>query len=156
MLLRLIILLTVVPLVELVLLLRLADWMSWQWTFLLVLVTGALGAFLARREGLRAMNKVMAEVSRGALPAGALVEGMLVLVAGVLLVTPGLLTDLCGFSLLVPTIRSWVGRKLSHALQVKVAGQADPDAPDPFVDVVPTEARDISSHDVLDGRDVSD
>ena len=145
MLLRLLILLTVVPLIELGILLKLADRITWQWTVVLVVVTGALGAYLARREGLRVLNKVSADLSNGVLPARAVVDGMLVLVAGAFLVTPGLLTDLCGFGLLVPAIRGWVRRKLGRAFQVRVERHPPSTALNPFVDVVPSEARDVDS-----------
>lgn len=139
---RLLILLTMIPLVELVLLLRLADRITWLWTIALVMVTGVLGAYLARREGLRTLNRFMADVSEGTPPAGAVVDGMLILVAGAFLVTPGLLTDVCGFGLLVPRIRGWVRRKLAHVVEVRIGRHSYPTGPSPFVDVVATEARD--------------
>jgi UPF0716 protein FxsA len=71
-----------------------------------------------------------------------MIEGMLVLFAGVVLVTPGILTDLLGFSLLVPTVRGWVAQRLSKSFEVRVAGQRGETAPDPFVDVVATQSRE--------------
>ena len=111
-LLRLILLLTVVPLVELVILLRLAAWTSWQATLLLVIVTGVVGAWLARREGLKAVGRIRAELGRGRMPADAVIDGLLILAAGIVLVTPGVLTDLCGFALLVPGFRRTLRRRV--------------------------------------------
>jgi len=120
MLLRLLILLTAVPLVELLILLRLADRFSWSSTIALVLITGALGAWLARREGLRTLRKIQTDLSAGTAPTQAVVEGGLIVVAGLVLVTPGILTDLVGFALLIPPIRRWVRRRLTEAFKRRV------------------------------------
>ncbi|MCH8859086.1 MAG: FxsA family protein, partial [Proteobacteria bacterium] len=105
---RLLLLLTVVPFVELMILLRLAEWLRWDGTIALVVFTGVLGAWLARREGLKAITKIQADLAAGVAPAGAVVDGLLILVAGIVLVTPGILTDLCGFGLLIPPVRRLV------------------------------------------------
>ncbi len=132
---RLILLLTVVPVVELVLLLRLARAISWGPTILLVIVTGVLGAWLARRAGLRTLMKIQEEMAAGRLPTLSLVEGVLILVAGVVLVTPGILTDLAGFALLVPPIRRWVAQRAAESLKHRIV-VAHPGGVDPFIDVV--------------------
>ncbi len=110
--LQLLLLLTIVPFVELAILLRLADAFSWSATLALVIVTGIVGAWLARREGMRALSTLQREMAEGHVPADAIVDALLIFVAGVVLVTPGVLTDLCGFALLVPYIRSIVKRRL--------------------------------------------
>ena len=115
--LRLLLSLTVIPLVELVILLRISEWLSWQSTVVLILVTGIVGAWLARREGLKALARIRTDLASGAMPAGAVVDGALILAAGLVLVTPGLLTDLCGFALLIPPFRRWVGRRLVEAFR---------------------------------------
>ncbi len=115
--LRLLLSLTVIPLVELVILLRISEWLSWQSTVVLILVTGIVGAWLARREGLKALARIRTDLASGAMPAGAVVDGALILAAGLVLVTPGLLTDLCGFALLIPPFRRWVGRRLAEAIR---------------------------------------
>ncbi len=115
--LRLLLSLTVIPLVELVILLRISEWLSWQSTIVLILVTGIVGAWLARREGLKALARIRTDLASGAMPAGAVVDGALILAAGLVLVTPGLLTDLCGFALLIPPFRRWVGRRLVEAFR---------------------------------------
>ena len=99
------------------------------------------------------------DLSAGVMPAQAVVEGMLILLAGVLLVTPGILTDLCGFGLLVPTIRVRVRRWLARTLEARITArrttqpgrssvrvEADGSAsqPDQFIDVVPTNSRDAN------------
>ncbi len=114
-------LLTVVPLVELYLLVRLTQlWGSFLLTVGLIVGTGLLGATLARLEGLRVISQVRRQLQRGELPTDSLLDGMMILVAAALLVTPGLLTDAAGFLLLIPYTRkplrgflkSWIKRKL--------------------------------------------
>ena len=118
--LRLLLLLTIVPIVELTILLRLAERFSWGPTIVLVLVTGVLGAWLARREGLKALGRIQEEMARGEAPTGAMVDGFLILVAGVVLVTPGILTDLCGFALLISPCRTWIRKRLAAAFKKRV------------------------------------
>jgi len=117
MLLRLLLLLTVVPLVELALLLWLADATDLWFTFALVIATGALGAALARHEGLRCWRRVHDEMAAGRLPGDPLLDGLMILLAGALLVTPGVLTDLVGFGLLLPPFRRVVKRSAARRFQ---------------------------------------
>lgn len=102
---RLILLFVFVPFLELFLLLKLADIITGFWTFVLVVVTGVIGANLARRQGWSVITRLQSEVGRGELPTTTLVDALMIFVAGALLITPGILTDLFGFSLLVPFCR---------------------------------------------------
>lgn len=120
MLIRLFLLFTVVPLVELALLLWVAQWTGFPATVALVILTGVFGAWLARRQGLRAWNKVESQLAAGQLPTEALPDGLMILVAGVLLITPGILTDMFGFALLIPGFRRVFGRFLARRLRSSV------------------------------------
>lgn len=117
MLFRLLVLFTVVPLVELAILVQLGRLMGLGPTVALVLVTGAAGAWLARWQGIAVLRRVQADLAEGRMPAGALLDGALILAAGALLLTPGLLTDLVGLSLLVPPLRRLLRRRLGDALR---------------------------------------
>ena len=108
--LRLLLLFTVVPLVELFLLVKLGTVVGVGPTIGLVIFTGVLGAWLARQQGLGVLRRLRVELAEGRLPAGALIDGLLILVAGAVLLTPGLLTDALGFVLLVPPTRAVVRR----------------------------------------------
>ena len=153
MLLRLLILLTVVPLVELVILLRLAEGFGWESTIALVVVTGALGAWLARREGLKVLGRIQSDLAAGVAPTDAVVDGVLILVAGAVLVTPGVLTDIVGFALLIPPMRRRNRRGLADAFKRRVVmvrgkedlgptgGGAGGDEPPEFIDVTATSTR---------------
>lgn len=114
MLLRLILVFTLVPLVELELLLTIGSALGFWPTFSLVLLTAILGGWLAKREGLRVLRAWQTSLAQGELPAQSLTESLLVLIGGILLVTPGLLTDALGLSLLLPTTRrpmaAWLER----------------------------------------------
>jgi UPF0716 protein FxsA len=105
MLFKLVILLTTVPLVELYFLVKLSQWTSFSTTVLVIIGTGILGGFLARMEGLRVLENIRKEVEAGHLPHDSLVEGAMILLAGALLLTPGLLTDGLGFLVLIPFTR---------------------------------------------------
>lgn len=105
-LLYLFLLFTVGPLVELSLLLYVGTQVGWLATVCLVLLTGIVGAALARWQGVKALRRVQRRISRGQMPADELFDGVLILVAGIVLVTPGILTDLLGFGLLIPPVRS--------------------------------------------------
>ena len=112
MLLRLFLLFTLVPLVELMLLIRIGGLIGLFPTLLLVMATGAAGAWLARAEGLRSWMAVQSELAEGRIPGEELVHGMLVLIAGIVLVTPGVLTDIAGLILLVRPIRQSLIRRI--------------------------------------------
>jgi len=112
--LRLLLLFTIVPLVELFLLVKLGTVVGVGPTVALVIFTGVLGAWLARQQGLGVLRRLSEDLAEGRLPAEALVDGLLILIAGAVLLTPGLLTDALGFLLLVPQSRA-VARKVAVA-----------------------------------------
>ena len=114
---RLLILFTVVPLVELALLIKLGNVIGLWPTIFIVIGTGVLGAALARSQGTQVISAIRAEVAEGRPPTEGLLNGLLVLVGGVVLLTPGLLTDLLGFSLLIPFTRNWFKKKLQGRLR---------------------------------------
>jgi UPF0716 protein FxsA len=115
--LRLVLLFTVVPLVELFLLIQLGGLIGVWATVAIVVLTGVLGAHLTRLQGLRTVRRLREELASGSLPAATLVDGMLILAAGAVLLTPGLLTDAAGFFLLVPAGRALVRRQVMAAFQ---------------------------------------
>lgn len=112
-LLRLVLLFTLVPFIELVLLLWISSKSGMVFTIALVVATGVVGAALARRQGMQTWRRIQQQVARGETPAGAMLDGLMILVAGALLITPGVLTDLLGFSLLVPVVRETLKRRVT-------------------------------------------
>lgn len=103
--LKLLFLFTVVPTAELYLLLEIADRIGGLETIYLVIITGIVGAHLAKREGLGVLHQIQEAAANGESPADKLVEGLMVLIGGILLVTPGVMTDVFGLSLIVPFTR---------------------------------------------------
>jgi UPF0716 protein FxsA len=94
-----------IPAVELVLLIEVGSRIGTLTTLAVIVLTGALGALLARRQGLGVVRQVQREMGEGRVPAGSIVDGIILLVAAALLVTPGFLTDTVGFLCLVPGVR---------------------------------------------------
>ncbi len=119
---RLLLLFTLLPLVELTLLVWLSVHTDWRLTMLFVIGTGVLGAWLIRSQGWRAWLRIRDELARGQVPTDAIQDGLLILVAGLLLITPGVLTDVVGVLLLVPPlrriIRTWLKSRWQGRLQV--------------------------------------
>lgn len=105
---RLLLLFTLIPIVELMLLIEIGKATSLQFTIGLILLTGFLGASLSRWQGRAAVQQLREDMAAGRPPAAAAVNGILILIAGAVLLTPGLLTDLFGFSLLIPQVRNWL------------------------------------------------
>lgn len=118
---RLLSLFVLLPLVELALLIQVGRWIGLVGTIALVAGTGLLGAALARRQGAAAWLAINRELREGRMPGGAVLDGLLILVGGIVLLTPGILTDLLGFALLLPPtrrfFRGWIGRRLERAIQ---------------------------------------
>ena len=104
----LLLLFTVVPLVELWLLLWIGGRVGFWPTVGIVLATGVIGATLAKHEGLRVVRRWQEATAKGGLPEDGVLGGLLVLVGGVFLITPGVLTDVAGLLLLLPPTRRWV------------------------------------------------
>lgn len=121
---RLLILFTVVPLVELALLIKLGGAIGLWPTVFIVIATGALGAALAKSQGTRTVWTIRRETAEGKPPGESLVNGLLILVGGVVLLTPGLLTDVLGFCLLVPATRKWFRTRLLEKLRRRAAEHA--------------------------------
>jgi UPF0716 protein FxsA len=101
----LLLLMTVVPLVELALLLTMGKLTSVWFTLAFVIVTGLVGAALLRIQGLAAWRRVQRDLAEGRMPADSLLDGLMIVLAAVLLITPGVLTDFVGITLLVPWCR---------------------------------------------------
>lgn len=96
----------IVPIVELAVLIQLGRWIGLWPTLGLIVVTGIVGAALASREGMRALQEFQAELASGRMPRRPIMDGFSIFAGGALLLTPGLLTDLLGFGLLLrPTRR---------------------------------------------------
>ena len=118
---RLLLLFTALPLIELFILLKVGAAIGLLNTVLLVITTATLGAILARRQGIDTLHRIRQQLGNGALPAEELIDGLLILIAAVVLITPGLLTDTFGFLLLIPQTRRWLKRYVKELFNNRIS-----------------------------------
>ncbi|MCF6313378.1 MAG: FxsA family protein [Verrucomicrobiales bacterium] len=118
---RLLFLFITVPVLELLLFMTLGKNIGIIPTFGIILATGILGAWLTKFQGMRTLVRYQQALNEGRLPHDEIMDGLLILVAGAVLLTPGFLTDAVGFSLLVPGVRNvikkWLGKYLKGKMQ---------------------------------------
>ncbi len=118
MLLKLLLAFTLVPFVEIYILIKIGSYIGALNTVVVVILTGLLGALLARYQGLQIALRARESLQRGEIPGNEMLDALLILLAGIVLLTPGFLTDAAGIMLLVPRIRSlcrqWIRRKLTR------------------------------------------
>ena len=112
MMLKLFLAFTLIPFFEIYLLIKIGHFLGAFNTILVVIVTGFLGAYLARLQGIKTMTRVRESVNRGELPAEEMLDALLIFVSGIVLLTPGFITDLAGIGILVPKTRTWFKRWL--------------------------------------------
>ncbi len=105
---RLLLLFILVPAVELALLIEIGRHIGTLATLGIIAGTGILGAALARHQGLGILKSIRREMNAGRLPATSMIDGIMVLLAGAVLMTPGILTDALGFLILIPPTRKWI------------------------------------------------
>lgn len=117
---RLILLFLLTPAVELALLIQVDRFIGFWPTIGLIIVTGIVGSHLARREGLSTWQNLNDRLRVGDLPGTELADGVIILVAGALLITPGILTDLFGFLGLIPFTRTYLRRFVMRWFQRKM------------------------------------
>lgn len=118
MLLKLFLAFTITPFVEIYLLIKIGSYLGAFNTVVIVILTAFLGALLARYQGFQTMLRVRESLERGEMPAEHLLDALLILLAGIVLLTPGFLTDLAGLMILVPATRlrfkRWLRKKFDE------------------------------------------
>ena len=118
---KLILLFVGIPFIEIMILIKLGEVFGFWNTILLVVGTGVLGAYLAKAQGFWIWLQIQQELQKGRMPAEKLIDGFLILSGGIVLLTPGLLTDIFGFAMLVPFSRNmfkkWSRSKLEMMIQ---------------------------------------
>jgi len=109
---------TLIPFLEIYLLIKIGTHIGAFNTVMIVILTGFLGALLARYQGLQTIQRVRKSLNRGEMPASEMLDALLILLAGIVLLTPGFLTDIAGLMLLIPRTRSlfkiWIRRKFAQ------------------------------------------
>ena len=117
---RLLALFIAIPVVELFLFLQIGSRIGLMPTIAIVILTGILGASLTRSQGLKTLARYQQALAEGRMPHEEVIEGLMILAAGAVLLTPGFLTDAIGFLLLVPPIRAEVRKRLTGYLSGRI------------------------------------
>lgn len=114
-------LLIALPIAEIALLIAIGRQIGLAATVAILLLTGLLGALLARRQGLGVVRRMQSEMAERRVPAAQLIDGALILLAGILLIVPGVLTDALGFFCLLPAgrtlLKAWLRRRFEAGLR---------------------------------------
>jgi len=153
----LVLLFIVLPVVELALLIRIGEAIDWGPTIALVVLTGVIGAALAKHQGLRTLARIQESLGRGVIPAREMMDGMMILIAGAVLITPGVITDAFGFLLLIPPARAPVRNALAGFLKKRMVVVPPPQdttsaADDEFIDVEAYETTEASPEEPPDEK----
>jgi len=109
-----------IPLIELALFMTLGEQLGIINTIAIIIITGFLGAKLTKSQGLKALSNFRQATASGQLPHKEITDGLMILVAGAVLLTPGFLTDAIGFALLIPQVRALLRSRLAEKLKDKI------------------------------------
>ena len=158
---RLFLLFTVVPLVELYLLIAVGRVLGPIATIGLVLLTGAVGAWFARLEGARVIRRWQEAMARQQVPKDGVIDGFLIFIGGLMLITPGILTDIAGLSMVMPItrrpiaglVRTWVERQIA-AGRVQVYAPGYGGAPGRPQEVIDVEGEVVEVVEVVEKREL--
>jgi UPF0716 protein FxsA len=138
----LLLLLIAVPLVEIYVIIQVGHAIGAWWTILLLIAETVVGTWLVRREGRRAWRTLVDQLSQGIAPTRAAVDGAVILLGGLLLITPGFVTDFLGFLCVLPFTRPLVRRAVvgwvGHRSRARLGnGRQQPPAAGPYMRVAP-------------------
>lgn len=165
----LIFLFTVVPVTELMLLFKAGAAIGGFNTVAIVILTGVVGASLAKSQGLSLLQQIQVQMQKGQLPAEQLLQGFLILAGGLLLMTPGFITDFLGFAMVFPVTRLIFVKFLKVYFEQKIksgqfhvfrggfsASTSRTSQEDFYRDVSPQKPKDIRQGRVIDVKDISE
>jgi UPF0716 protein FxsA len=117
---KLFLLFAILPIVEIAILINVGEQIGGWYTVAIVIVTAFAGAHLVRQQGLSTLMQAQKKMHAGAMPGQEMAEGLLLVIAGVLLVTPGFVTDGIGFLLSLPMTRPLIAKGLVKHLSLKM------------------------------------
>lgn len=112
-----------IPLIELVIIVRIGSGIGFWPTLALIAVPGLLGAVMARSQGIAVLSDIKREIAMGRLPGEKIADGFLIFCGGLLLITPGIITDIIGLSVLFPGVRKLYRRYIMYRLWNIVAAR---------------------------------
>lgn len=102
------------PILEIAVLIQVGSSIGLLSTLAIIIATAILGTFMLRQQGLATLQRAQSRLATGEMPAQQLMEGMILLVGGVLLLTPGFVTDAIGFFCLIPFTRQWLAARIAQ------------------------------------------
>lgn len=130
---KLLLLFIIIPVIELYLFIKIGDAIGVLATFSIIIITAVLGASLARQQGRLALMKFQEAAAAGRMPHEEVMDGIMILIAAVVLVTPGFFTDAIGFALLIPPVRTFarkfIGGYLKNHIRVIPTGATTAESP---------------------------
>lgn len=109
--------LMLIPAIEIIILLFAGKTLGVAMTFLLIVLTGLIGVYLAKKQGMEVMRRVQMQMQQGDMPGDSMLDGLCIFIAGVFLVLPGFISDFIGILLLIPFIRNKLKTFLYHFLR---------------------------------------
>jgi UPF0716 protein FxsA len=118
---KLFLLFTIIPVVELALLIKIGSFIGVANTIAIVILTAIVGAYMVRSEGIGVMYRIQKNMNEGLFPGNELINGLLILIAGALLLTPGFFTDLLGFCMVFPLTRKFISKYIKKYLERKIS-----------------------------------
>jgi UPF0716 protein FxsA len=118
---KLFLLFTLIPVIELALLIKVGSYIGTFNTIAIVILTAVVGAYMVKMEGLGVMYRIQQNMHEGIFPAEELINGMMILLAGALLLTPGFFTDAIGFLMVFPLSRNYIKRIARRYIEKKMS-----------------------------------
>lgn len=117
---KLLILFVIIPVTELYILIEVGKKIGSLTTISVIILTGIIGTYLVKNEGFMILRKIQNDLNEGIMPGDSLIQGAIILAGGILLLTPGFVTDILGFIFLMPVSRSIVKKYLLKWLKGKI------------------------------------
>ncbi len=118
---KLFLIFAVIPLIELGILIKIGTYIGALNTITLVILTAIIGAYMVRQEGLGVLYRIQKNMNEGQFPADELIDGIMILLAGALLLTPGVFTDVIGFLMVFPVSRNFIRKFIKRYLDKKIS-----------------------------------
>jgi len=117
---KLLILFIIIPVTELYILIEVGKKIGSLTTIGVIILTGIIGAYLVKGQGFMILRKIQNDLNEGIMPGDSLIQGAIILAGGILLLTPGFVTDIVGFIFLIPVSRNIVKKYLLKWLKGKI------------------------------------
>lgn len=118
---KLFLLFTLIPVIELSLLIKVGSYIGIGNTIVIVILTAIIGAYMVRMEGMGVMYRIQKNMQEGVFPGEELISGAMILVAGALLLTPGFFTDVIGFLMVIPISRNYISNLIKKYIEKNIS-----------------------------------